>query len=80
MIPIGTVTYKEYTRKSIIDLIFATPLLSKSLVCYKIIENFYNNLDHQPILSELTLQMIDKSVNSKRLLAKIDHILLTKTL
>ncbi len=32
MIPVGAATYKESSGKSTIDLVFATPLLSKSLI------------------------------------------------
>ena len=80
MVPVGTATYKESTGKSTIDLIFATPLLSESLVCCKIAEDFDHDSDHQPILSEWTLQMIDKPADSRRLLAKMDCVLLIKTL
>lgn len=80
MVPVGTATYKESTGESTINFIFATPLLSKNLVRCKIAEDFDHSLDHQPILSEWTLQMIDKSTDSRRLLAKIDRVLLIKTL
>ncbi len=62
------------------DLVFATPLLPESLIYCKIAEVFDHDSDHQPILSEWTLQMIDKPIDSRRLLAKMDLALLIKTL
>ena len=52
MVFVGTAIYKESTRESTINLIFATSLLLKSLVCYKIEDNFDHDSDHHPILSE----------------------------
>ncbi len=52
MIPVGVATYKESSGKSTIDLVFATPLLSESLIYCKITEEFDQDSDHQPILSE----------------------------
>lgn len=80
MVSVGTATYKKSIGENTIDFIFATPLLLKSLVCCKIIEDLDHNLDHQPILSKWPLQMIDKPADFKRLLAKIDSVLLIKTL
>lgn len=80
MICVKTATYKKSIRESTIDLIFATSLLLESLICCKIVENFNHDSDYQLILSEWTLQMIDKSVNSRRLLAKMNVVLLIKTL
>lgn len=51
MVPVGTATYKESTGESTIDLIFATPLLSESLISCDIEEKFDHDSDHQPILS-----------------------------
>ena len=72
-------TYKKSTRKSTIDLIFAILLLLESLVHCKIAEDFDYNSDQQPILFKWILQIIDKPADSRRLLAKIDRILLIKT-
>lgn len=69
LVPIRTVTYKESTKKSTIDLIFAKLLLSESLIYCKIAEDFDHNLDYQPILFKWILQIIDKPINSRRLLA-----------
>ncbi len=80
MIPVGAGTYKESSGKSTIDLLFATPLLSESLIYCKIAEEFDHDSDHQPIQSEWTLQIIDKPIDSRRLLAKMDLALLIKTL
>ena len=60
MVPVGTATYKESTGKSTIDLVFATPLLSDSLIYCKIAKDFDHDSDHQPILSKWTLEMMDK--------------------
>lgn len=49
---IGTATYKELIRESIINLIFAMPLLSESLISCDITEDFDHDLDHQSILSK----------------------------
>ncbi len=80
MIPVGAAMYKESSGKSTIDLVFATPLLSESLIYCKIAEEFDYDSDHQLILSEWTLQMIDKPIDSRRLLGKMDLALLIKTL
>lgn len=80
MVLIKTATYKEFNEKIIIDLILAIPLLLESFLCCKIVDNFDYDLDHQPILPEWILKMIDKLADSMRLLAKMDYILLTKTL
>ncbi len=80
MIPVWAATYKESSGKSTIDLVFATPLLSESLIYCKIPEKFDNDSDHHPILSEWTLQMINMPIDSRRLLAKMDLALLIKTL
>ncbi len=79
-IPVGAATYQESSGKSTIDLVFATPLLSESLIYCKIEEEFDHDSDHQPILLEWTLQMIDKLTDSRRLLAKMNLALLIKTL
>lgn len=50
--PIKMAIYKKFTRQSTIDLIFATLLLSESLIYYKIAENFDYNLNYQLILFE----------------------------
>lgn len=80
MIPTGTATYKESTGESIIDLIFATTLLSESLIFCGIAEEFDYDSDHQSILLQWTLQTIDKPQDSRRLLSKIDNSAIIKTL
>ena len=80
MVPVGTATYKESTGESTIDLVFATPLLSDSLIYCKIAEDFDHDSDHQPILSKWTLEIIDKPPDPRRLSAKMDAVLLIKTL
>ena len=52
MVPVGTATYKESTGESTIDLIFAMPLLSESLISCDIAGDFDHDSDHQPILSK----------------------------
>ena len=46
-----TAIYKESTGKRIIDLIFATIVLSKSLISCNIPKKFDHDSDHQPIFS-----------------------------
>ena len=46
MVLVRKATYKEFTGKSIIDLIFATPLFLKSLIHCKIAEDFDHDSDH----------------------------------
>ena len=76
MVFIGMAIYKESIGKSTIDLIFATPLFLENLVRCKIAEDFNHDSDYQFILSEWTLQMIDKPADSKRLPVKVDGVLL----
>lgn len=45
-----TATYKEFIGENIIDLIFATALLSESLISCGITEEFDYNSDQLPIL------------------------------
>ena len=52
MISVGIATYKESTEESTIDLVFATSLLSDSLIYCKITEDFDHDSDYQPILSK----------------------------
>lgn len=80
MVPVGTATYKESIGENTINLIFTILLLLENLVRCKIAEDFDHDSDHQPILSERTLQMIDKPADSRCLLAKMDDVLLIKTL
>ena len=80
MVPTGTATYKESTGKSTIDLIFATDLLSESLISCGIAEEFDHDSDHLPILSQWTLQTVDKPQDSRRLLSKMDNTAMLKTL
>ncbi len=47
MVPVGITTHRESTRESTIDLIFATPLLSESLIISCSIEHkFDHDSDH----------------------------------
>ncbi len=52
MVPVETTTYKKSTGESTIDLIFATPLLSESLISCGIEDKFDHHSDHQPISSQ----------------------------
>ncbi len=52
MVPVGITIYEESTGESTIDLIFATPLLSESLISCGIEDKFDHDSDHQPILSQ----------------------------
>ena len=80
IVPVGTTTYKESIRKTTIDLIFATLLLSESLISYGMENKFDDNSDHQPILSQCMLQTIDSPLNSRLFFSKIDVIKLKKAL
>lgn len=77
---IGIVTSKEFTGKCIINVIFVILILLKNPVHCKIVDDFGQDLNHQPILYEQTLQMIDKPTNSRHLLVKINYVLLIKIL
>lgn len=46
MIPVGAATYKESLGKSTIDLVFATSLLSESVIYCKIAEEFDHDSDY----------------------------------
>ena len=50
MVSVGIATYKESTRESTIDLIFAILLFTDSFITYDIAGDFHYNSDHQPIL------------------------------
>ena len=52
MVPVGTATYRQSIGESTIDLIFAKPLLSESLISCDIAGVFDHDSDHQPILSK----------------------------
>ena len=80
MVPTGTATYKESTGESTIDLIFATTVLAESLISCGIAEKFDHDSDHQPILSQWTLQTVDKPQDCRRLLSKMDNTVMIKTL
>ena len=80
MVPVGTTTYKESTGESTIDLIFATPLLSESLIFCGIEDKFDHHSDHQPILSQWMLQTVDSPLSSRLLLSKMDVPKLKKAL
>lgn len=80
MIPVGTATYKESTGKSTIDLIFATPLLSESIISCNIAGDFNHGSDHQPILSKWTMQTIGNPLIPRFLLSKIDIPLIKRKL
>ena len=80
IVAVGTATYRESNRKSSINLIFATPLLSKSLISCDLAGDFDHNSDHQPILSKWTMRTIDNPLGSRLLLSKMDILALIKTL
>ena len=80
MVPVGTTTYKESMGESTIDLIFATPLLSESLISCGIEDKFDHDSDHQPILSQWMLQTVDSPLSSRLLLSKMDVPKLKKAL
>ena len=80
MVPVGTATYKESTGESTINLIFATPLLSESIISCDIAEDFDYDSDHQPILSKWTMRTIDNPPIPRFLLSKIDIPLIKKKL
>ncbi len=52
MVPFCTAIYGEPIGESTIDLIFATPLLSESLISCDVAEDFDHDSDHQLILSK----------------------------
>ena len=80
MVPVRMATNKESTGKSTIDLIFAMSLLSESLISCKKAEEFDHDLDHQLVISKWMLQTIDRRPDSRRLLTKIDKVILMGTL
>ncbi len=80
MVPVGTTIYKESTGESTINLIFASPLLPESLISCGIKDKFDHNSDHQPILSQWMLQIIDIPLCSRLLLSKMDVPKLKKAL
>ncbi len=80
MVSVGTITYKEYTGESTIDLIFATPLLLESFISCGIEDKFDHDSDYQPILSQWMLQTVNSSLSSRLLLSKMDVPNLKKAL
>lgn len=50
MIFVGIAIYKESIEKSIIDLIFAMPLLIENLIIYGIAKDFDYDMNYQLIL------------------------------
>ncbi len=68
--------YKALTRERIIDLIFVKILFSKNLISCKIAEDFHHGFDYRLILFKWVLENTNKLLNSRRLLEKIDTILL----
>lgn len=72
--PIEMATYKKSIEKSIINLVFATTLLSKCLIFYSIAEEFDYDSDHQSILSQWTCQTVDKPQEFWLLLPKVDNL------
>lgn len=52
MVSVDIATYKEFNGEKIIDLIFAIPLPSESLISCDIAADFDYDLDYQPILSK----------------------------
>ncbi len=59
-------------EKVTVDLIFATPLFSESLISCGIDDEFDKDSDHRPILSQWILQTIDRPLSSRLLLSKMD--------
>lgn len=53
--PIGTITYSEGLRKSTLDLFFATPLITESLLTCKIADSLDHYSDHMPITTTINL-------------------------
>lgn len=51
MVFVGIAIYKKSTKKSILDLVFATLLFIESLITCGIVGDFDLNLHHQLILS-----------------------------
>lgn len=49
MVPVDIIIYKESITESAIDLVFATLLLTKSLIIDSIMGDFDYNLNHQRI-------------------------------
>lgn len=80
MVTIGIAIYRKSNGKSIINLIFAKQLLSKSLISYDITKDFNYNSNHQPILFKQTIRTIDNPLSLQLLLSKIDILALKKTL
>lgn len=80
MIPVGITTYKKSTRKSTIDLIFATPLLSESFIRCDIARTFDHDLDHQFILSQWIMWTISNPPSSRFLLSKLNISLIKSML
>lgn len=80
MVPVGTATYKESTGEGTIDLIFATPLLSESLISCDIAGDFDHDSDHQPILSKWTMRTINNPPSLRLPLSKIDIPLIKRML
>lgn len=54
------------------SFIFATTLLSESLIFWKIAEGFDHILDDQPILPGWMMQVTDRSLDSRRSLTRIN--------
>ncbi len=52
MVLVGTATYRESLRESAIDLIFAIPLISESLISCDVAGDFDYDSDHQLIVSK----------------------------
>ena len=50
MVSVDTATYKKSNGESIIDLVFATPLLTESLITCDVAGDLDHDSDHQPIL------------------------------
>lgn len=80
LVSTGTITYKESTGENTIDLVFATGLLSESLISCGIAEQFDHDSDHQPIFSHWFLETVSRPCDFRRQLTKIDTTLMIKTL
>ena len=64
MVPVGIATYKESTGENSIDLVFATPLLTESIIACDIERDFDYDSDHQLILSKWTICIVDNPLSS----------------
>lgn len=80
IVSVSTATYKESIRESTINLVFATPLLTESLITCSIAGDFDHDSDHQPILSKWTMRTVNNLLSLQLLVSKINIPTLKKTL